>query len=536
MLDTLYQLGRYLSQDSSRLEFDDIISVPPIDEKDQGKGLEYHVAELIFDLDTGTFRLNDQPRTYDPTDKLAKWSPYNLRCIKIQGGNNKSIYPTVDPRKSFEQLKKTFFGKPDKNNSPSKNAEITESIEKEFPDLINSPIYKASTSIFKMKNEFESEFSDWKKVSESLDWGIKSRVVMLFASVVSEELGCFEPVPVAHLDGFDSFIKQKFLQATLDNKDDSKLQLCYITGLESTDVGEISFNSRYSLNKMFVTTTKNFATGFVEKEFDKNYRGSRDAQIYLERASKYILENLKIQIAGIDHCILPQFRSGQAIDFEDQSKKIKNKSDLLFLMRPKGDFGILASEFRDIADGELYWITFLGFESDGNFFKTINLIKDISKTHFEAVFQILKQVDEEMDELFGNYWDTALTYTRDKEKIRAEFNFTTLFYSIPIRKEKDKRNAALALFKAILERRLVEKERIFQHFIELIQLHRFNRFGYNIQPTSKDYFDLAVRNAVLHYHAFFQFLKKIKLIDMEEKNSRNLRHIGREKSGYICFF
>lgn len=535
MLDTLYKFGKYLSNDSSRREFTDYISIPPTDEKE--KGTKFFVAEIIFDLDKGTFRANDKPRAFDDLDPASKWSPYNLRCIKIQGGNNKSIYPTVDPRKSFDQWKKTFFGKEDKNGNSPKKAELAEAIEKDFPDLTDAPIYKAATAVFKMREAFEVAFPDWKKVAEVLNWGEKSRVAMLFASVISAKLGYPEPVPIANLDGFDDFLRRKFLQKNSSGEQElAAPKTCYVTGIQALDVGEPAFDSRYSLNKMFVTTTKNFASGFDDKFFSKNYQASSEAQAFLERGSKYILDNLTVKIAGVDHCILPQFLGSQAIDFEGQVPHLKSKSDLLFSMHRKGKFASLAYDVRSISEGEAYWISFLGYESDGNFFKTINLIKDISKTHFETVIRVLNDVDNEMTEVLGEYWDNAMTFTKDKDRIRADFNFLTVFNFIPIRKEKDKRNAALALFKAILERRRISPEGIFLHFTDLIQLHRFGRGGYNITPTSKDFFDVAARNAVFQYHAFFNFLKKIKLLDMEAKTVISEATLEEKNTAVSAFF
>lgn len=545
MLDTLYQFGQHLSKDSSRQEFTDLIFTPTVDEKERAKGLEFLVAEVIFDLDAGTFRVNQQPRAFDDSDTSAKWSPYNLRCLKNLGANAKNIYPTVDPRKHFDQWKKSLFGKEDKNGSTPKASELGYSIQKDFPALAETPVCRAAAEIFKMRAAFETAFPEWKKVTEALNWSEKSRAVLLFASVVSTDLGCPEPAPVAQLDGFDAFLRLKLLQKNLgeegsgEGKAAAAPKLCYVTGTQAAGVGEASFNSRYSLNKMFVTTTKNYASGFDDKDFSKNYQASGEAQTLLERGSKYVLDNLTVKIAGLDHCILPQFRGGQVLDFEGRAMKLKDKSELLFTMHKRDAFKGVAHDFKGIADGELYWITFLGYETDSTkskYFKTINLIKDISKTHFENVILVLQKVDNEMSEMLGEHWDKAMTFTKDKEKTRADFNFLTVFNLIPVRREKDKRNVALAIFKAILERRRVSRQSIFQHFSELIQLHRFGRGGYNILPMSKDYFDTATRNAVFQYQAFFLFLKKIKLLDMEEKTTPSAATLEEKNAAIAAFF
>jgi len=331
------------------------------------------------------------------------------------------------------------------------------------------------------------------------------------------EFGITEPKPIAHLDGFDTFIRRKFLEkgAAITGRTIAKSKLCYVTGVLRDDVSEPSFDSRYSLNKMFVTTTKNYASGFDDKNFEQNYQMSNEAQRFLERGSEHMLKNFTVRIAGIDHCILPQFQGETTGNIFFQIDKLKQKSELLFTMS-KTDGKAWRDFEKDLADiTPLYWVTFLGYESDGNFFKTINLIKDINKTHFEKAIRLLAKTENEMSEIEGISWDEVMAYGKDR--VRYAFNFYTIFNLIPIRKEKQKRNEALILFKSILEQRTVGREQLFQHFAELAQCHRFERYaGYNIMPNT--IFDFAIRDAVFQYHAFLHFLKKLNLLEDMNKS------------------
>lgn len=536
MLDTLYKFGRQLSQDASREEFDDVIATPPVDDKDKAKGVNFFVVEIIFDLDENKFRFG-KLRPFSETDKTYEFSPYNLRCIKIQGGNNKSIYLTADPRKSFDPWKKTFFGKVDeKKGAMPKQAELTEAIQKDFPDLTNTLLFRATEQIFKLRDVFEAAFPEWKKMTEALNLDEKNRVAMIFASIIWKEQGISEAKPVAHLDGYDDFIRRKFLhKGTVgfsgEGKTAAKPKLCYVTGEMREDVSEPAFDNRYSMNKMFVTTTKNYAAGFEDKDFSKNYQVGSEAQVLLERGSAHLLKNYTVRIAGVDHCIVPQFRTGRDIDLDNLTTQLKTKSELLFTMTDQ--WKNYLSDLRYNAEGEIYWINFLGYESDGNFFKTINIIKDVSKTHFETVLQVLRKAHTEMSEMEGVNWFDVMTY--GKERKLFDFNFYTIYSLIPVRKEKEKRNAALALFKAILERRPISSEALFGHFAELMQCHRYERYaGYNILPHSN--FDFATRDAIFQYHAFFQFLKKIKLLDMEEKTTLTTATLEEKNAAVNAFF
>ena len=150
--------------------------------------------------------------------------------------------------------------------------------------------------------------------------------------------------------------------------------------------------------------------------------------------------------------------------------------------------GGLLADLDSIAEDDIYWINFLGYESDGNFFKTINQITDISKTYFETVIKVLNKIDSEMSDTEGVEWHKVMAFGRDQTPL--SFNFNTLFSLIPVRKEK--RNEALTLFKSILEQHSILREKIFSHFVELIQCHRYERYsGYNIMPNSN--FDFACR-------------------------------------------
>src|SRR5680860_137167 len=104
---------------------------------------------------------------------------------------------------------------------------------------------------------------------------------------------------------------------------------------------------------------------------------------------------------------------------------------------------------------------------------------------------------------------------------RRFFNLNTVYALIPLRKDKEKKNKALDLFKSILENRPIGKNNIYGYFTELILCHWYERYGSytNVQKSSKDYFNNTVRESVFKYHAFIQVLKQLKLIDMEEKNN-----------------
>lgn len=277
----------------------------------------------------------------------------------------------------------------------------------------------------------------------------------------------------------------------------------------------LDLSSRFSLNKMFVEETKNYASNFNKNRFRFNYQVSKNNQEKLDYASGFLLneEGLRVRIANIDHVIIPQFPETVEIDFELTLEKIKSKADLLF------SFNALDHFVKNIEDEvpDIFWLNFVAYESDGNYFKSTEIIKDVSSFHFQKIIQSFSDVHWQLKEESFLDWNGIMT---EFGKAGRFFNFNSVYSLIPLRKEKEKKNKALDLFKSIFENRPVNKQTLFEYFCELMLCHYFERYNSytNIPKSSSDYLKKSIRDSVFKYHAFIQVLKKLKLTDMNEEN------------------
>jgi CRISPR-associated protein Csh1 len=515
MLDTLIKLGKQASQGLG--EWDDILDRPKIQtETKKGDKIKNYVATLIFNLNSGILGLGELLE-YD-----EEKSPERFFNVKIQGGNNKSIY-TCTELKGLEQIRKTFFGKPDKNNEPSTQGQFTEAIDKDFEDFVATDLYETLKETFKQREGFEEFYLSDKGIADpkliTSQWSLNSneQIGLVVVGVIWSDKGWHAPTYFRDIAGYKDFLRKKFIGDDLnENSPLTSPKICYATGEFRDTVKELEISSRYSLNKMFVTTTINYANAFDGGSFAKNYQVDKDIQNYLERGSKSLLERYKTRIAGIDHCIIPQLFSQEMVDIEGKLEKISGKSDLLFQYRP---FEEMVNDIEDEVDETPYWITFLGFESDGNFFKTVNIIKDVSRTHFQNLILTFRRTNKLFKDIVGINWDTIMSAGEGNP---LEFNLYTVYTLIPLRKDKEKKNVALALFKQILEKRPLEKEKLFGYFKELILCHKFERYKSYTNIYEGNPFDFAIRNAVFQYLALFQVLKQFNLIkNMEETNDQN---------------
>lgn len=517
MLNTLIRLGKQLSE--GRGEWDDIIDFPNID-REREKNIRCHIAELVFDLDAKIVYVSPELREYE--DQHC----FKYRNIKIQGGNNKAIYCCAESGKT-EQVRKTFFGTIDGKGKLPVQGQFYELISKDFLQFSNTLFADLLSQIFTLKNEFERKFTvikdvkgqqeqviDEKLLFETINT-MNDKVVLVYTSVLCSSLGIERITPLTEIDGYDSFAREKFFDKNRNksNKNSSQ-KLCYATGEILNNVSEVEFTDRYSLNKMFVKETRNYATGFDKNSFGVNYQVSANNQLYLSRASKYLLENQNIKIAGISHCIIPQFLNHNNVDLKYVLSGIKKRSELLF---ETDEYHELLTSIENETN-QPYWITYLAFESDGNFLKTINEIKDVSKIHFLKLVEDIQKID--------SYFRLHLYYAVDWQSVMMNFgkslrfNLNTLYTMVPLRKDKEKKNELLAIFKMIFENREIDSIKIYKHFCDLILCHYFKRYkAYkNIKEIDEKYFDFAIRDSVFKYLALITLLKKLNLLNDMEHN------------------
>lgn len=522
MLQSLIKIGRLKSQDLG--EWDDVLDWPKIETENKNGGkVTNYVLPIIFDLDEIQIKLGELGE-YDDTKTVQR-----LFNIKIQGGNNKAIYTCVEFG-GLEQIRKTFFGATDSATV----SQFTEAIDKGFPQLKATDLYDTLAAIFGLRSIFENKFMtngkvDVKKIlvqpkeeveaeSQKIKLNPSEKIVLVVVQVVWSEKSWTSPTYFKDIDGYVDFLKAKFPRGTTDEAGSLESKLCYASGEYKDHVGELTIKARYNMNKMFVSTTVNYASGFDGIAFPKNYQVDSEIQKYLEQGSKYLLEKYKTSIAGIDHCIIPQLFSKDESDLESTLTTISTKSDLLFQYKKLEE--VITDLNYNRSEDFPYWITFLAFESDGNFFKTINVIKDVSRTHFERMIKIFATTHTEMRQIEGVNWQNVMSAG---EGNTLTFNLHTVYNLIPIRKDKVKKNEALALFKQLLEKRPISKSQLFGYFKELVLCHWYKRYTSYTNIYGKNPFDFAIRNGVFQYLALFKVIQQLNLFNnMEESELKEV--------------
>lgn len=548
LLQTLIKIGKALSTED-RNEWEDFLSKKvdlgkPIKTKESEIIPTNYVATLFLDLDNQLIT-TELLSEYEKSVSDLKY--YNLDILK---GNNKAIYTCVLKGKC-ELLWKTFW-----EGKDGKQGQFMESLEKDFPSIINTPFEEVLQRIFLLKNTFETNFLvpdtkdenkflvDENKLFEHISLNKTDRIAMVVVSFIWKEKGFEKQTFFSEVEGYERFLRAKFLKESNLGKTNAEplvfnekaketlMKLCYASGEMSPNTSTLNINARYSLNKMFVETTQNYASRFEEKNFSENYQIDVENQQYLERGSVHLLAKAKVNIANVEHCIIPRFLSfdKSADDVIMELGQITHKSELLFKY---SDYIKIEKDIEDKESDLPYWITFLGFESDGNSLKTVNLIEDVSSTHFKQMQKSILAIDLFMRNLEGVNWQSIMSKGKDKETL--SFNFYSIYMLIPIGKN-GKVNPVLMLFKALLEQHKIEKEHLLAHFKELILCHRFGRhkaYAQKIREYSD--FDYAMRDVVFQYHALFKLITSFNLFTNMEENQTTVDAVL-DKSSIEIFF
>jgi CRISPR-associated protein Csh1 len=477
MINTLIKLGEQLSQNRSK--WDDIIDNPKTNDKKTS-----YVANIVFNVDNGSIDI-------DPSDleEYSSRSPYEHKLIETLKGNAKKIYVSVLLDK-INHLRDSFFGV-----EKSNKGQLTEDIENIISNLRDSDFYYALTLIYSLKEEAKK--LDKKTIKNQLNLGNKSELIFCYSSIKSNQINEGETTELSKLDGFEDYIDTKFFKSQT-KKENEVEKLDYSLGTKSTNVITAKFQRGYNPNAMFVTTTKNFANNFNNKNFNKNYQLTERSIKYLDRASKHLLNKLNFRIAGLPHMIIPEFLSFSDIDIDLAIDDMALKNDILFNLK---QFDALNTSLKDEALDQPYWLNYIAIDSDGNFFKASNLIKDISKPFLLKILEKLYVLNDNFKEQLGKHI----------------FNFYTLYKFIPVR-EGTNNNIALEFFSNLFQQRPIEKSQLFQSFNQYIRCQRSGQFdnkGFHNSYSNiyqNNSFDFAIKNAVTMYSAFFMLLDELNLL------------------------
>lgn len=478
MLDTLHKIGEQL------LEGQGIWARLTTEPKFNAEKKNW-VCPVLFDCTNHEIRFQKEEIELFIKDNSAITNRYIPPAI--WGPRGKKCALTVE-EKNFNMLEETLFGKKEGDQGS-----MLDAIEGYDEKLLQTPVSNALKEINTELNDLRSVLN-LKAFKEKLALGNSEAVVLFYAIVKSKHLNDGKPIALNRLEGYEEFVIGKF-----GSTEKGEAGIDYLTGDFNEEIIEASFSGRYNIHKIFQTTASNYASGFFD--FKKNFQASAASLSALDKASEYVLNNLQTRIAGITHIIVPSLLNKDLAEFDNTEIELflNNSSDLLFKYQD-----LSTPLEQELSHLDVFWVNYLAFESDGNSFKVINHIKDVNTLFLTKIIETFASTGVEFKNFIG-------------EKYR--FNLQSVYYIIPVKDgQKSKKNAALGLFKSILEQQKIDQNLLFDHFISLLLCHWYNRYVAYQNIREVESFDFAVKDSVFKYSALFYALKKLNLINMENEN------------------
>ncbi len=405
MQNTLIKIGKQILEKRGKL--DEIISVPKVDlYNNNGEMIKNYSLNIVFDLDQNTIQINKENLVVYNN----KESPSELMNIDSELWGRRG-----NPLAICTEFKKIGI------LSRSMAGEFVSAVERGFPEFNKREFVEILKEIKKLETKKDdqsgkekmliSKFLDKTFITNEIKLGRNEKLVLIYVSVKSKTHGFYEPERFNNIDGYLDFIEKRFLK----EPEKSKEKLCYSTGNISTQITKKDFKGRNFITKIYQTTIKNFANNLDEKSFPKNYQIDSNTLKALDASAEYINKKLSVKIAGLSHNIVPQVLNNTEFELDYIESKIKPKTELLFNTQ---EISTYTEQIEDETDDSIYWLNFVAYFTDGNSYKIVNLIKDVSSFHLSKVICAFAETGEKFDQYL---------YGKNVEK-KYRFNLKSIYF------------------------------------------------------------------------------------------------------------
>ncbi|MBA4602450.1 TM1802 family CRISPR-associated protein [Thermoactinomyces mirandus] len=283
---------------------------------------------------------------------------------------------------------------------------------------------------------------------------------------------------------------------------------CYVCHEKRTDVSS-GLTTRFSgsgINKIFVTTTFNYAKNIDKKYYDDSYAICSSCFQDLLFGEKKVKESFFSRIAGERAFILPE---GILDDFHyNRLAVLKHGTDLFFEKGLAQDFDEeLETAMEDFRNAESYVVHFLIYRTDGNSVTVLRTIEDV------PTMQIVQVVD-----MLGKQANRLYPYL-------LSMSLGSIYRMIPVRTSKtgDQLDIqrVLSIYHALFTKTAIEADVLFGYASEALekgfreirkkQGRQFANLGWeSFAPDQEDFY---FRQLIMRYLCLLQTCQELGLLD-----------------------
>lgn len=273
----------------------------------------------------------------------------------------------------------------------------------------------------------------------------------------------------------------------------NRREACYICSLKKNDLRCKEYSTKFrgnAINKIFTTTTINYAKNITEAGYEHNYCFCKECFDDLRQGEKVILARMTTWLAGERTFILPE---GIVSDFEYENiDEIKREIDFIFKPREAEDWISGVGAQTRLLHIEFFNLNFIIYDTDGNSVTVLQTINDVNSSFLIDTIEIFKK---QLMAVMGH-----LKY----------FSLGSIYHVIPIKSKKIKNQIkqvdsgrVLSFYKSILKREKVKLDLVYQYALEALDKGLKQLAASEI----RNYFNLELRRFVAGWEDFY--IKKI---------------------------
>ena len=237
-----------------------------------------------------------------------------------------------------------------------------------------------------------------------------------------------------------------------------KPETCYICGFKKDSLACADYSTRLrrdGINKVFTTTTINYAKNIEAEGYEHNYSFCRECFDDLRQGERVVLNRLSTRLAGERTFILPE---GLLHDFEYENiNEIKREIDFVFKPREAENWiNGIGAETRWLHI-EHFNLNFIVYDTDGNSVTVLQTISDVNSQFLIEIIEAFKKhllmVTEHL-----KYFSLGSIYRVIPVKTRKVGN----------KNKQVDAGRVLSFYKSILKREQVKADIVYRYALEAL--------------------------------------------------------------------
>ena len=309
---------------------------------------------------------------------------------------------------------------------------------------------------------------------------------------------------------FTEKIEKLFSEKGNYKKNYEEKSICSICGKNEIPTTSNVTNLRF---KFYVNDKLGFASN-LDGHFKNNYNICKNCYQHLMIAERYIDEEMKSRIGGLNVYVLPKFIMPiDDLSIDDFAEYITFKNQQISDLRRAEDTLEDKLEIFEKYENK-YLINYLFYQSSGKSsnFKILKLIKDIPPSRINFIKRKEQDISNLIDDKFDGYYSFKIDLNR-------------IWGCIPVKIQKESKfgySKYLDVIDNIFSNRKIDYDFLINQAIETLHIIKYETPKYNIWNKED------IVNKIINLNFLFLFFKKLNILGGLKMDEQRKEHITDE--------